>query len=94
MKFWFVALIICPMNLWQPGRKIKCAIYVISGDIYDEWQPRIAGLGVETECVGGGRILHEADKKTIKVFGYSQVSGSRQYFPRDPQILTFSHIFP
>jgi len=31
----------------------------------------IDGGGYDTECVGGGRITHEAKK--ITVFGYSQV---------------------
>lgn len=26
------------------------------------------------DCVGGGRILHDQNKKSINIFGYSQVS--------------------
>lgn len=44
-------------------------------DIYDEVYERVHPLGLETECVGGGRILHEAGKKHITVFGYSQGYG-------------------
>jgi hypothetical protein len=48
-------------------------ILLISVDIYEHTIDRIQALGFETECVGGGRILHEPDKKAIKVYGYSQV---------------------
>ena len=46
----------------------------MTGDIYDEVAPGIEPLGLDCECLGGGRILHDPDKKTLKVFGYSQVS--------------------
>lgn len=45
-----------------------------AGDIYDKIQEELAGAGLDTECLGGGRILHDPAKKTIEVFGYSQVS--------------------
>ena len=44
-----------------------------AADVYEQTCDRIAGLGVETECVGGGRMKHEPGKKSIKVYGYSQV---------------------
>ena len=44
-------------------------------DVYDKVAPEIEKLGLDCECVGGGRILHEADNKTIEVFGYSQGYG-------------------
>lgn len=28
---------------------------------------------MDTECLGGGRIEHNPDKKYLKVYGYSQV---------------------
>jgi phosphohistidine phosphatase len=31
--------------------------------------------GIESICPGGGRILHESDKKQILVYGYSQGFG-------------------
>lgn len=43
-------------------------------DIYDEVSQSVQGLGLDTECLGGGRIEHRSDKKWIKVYGYSQVS--------------------
>lgn len=45
----------------------------ISADIYDEARSKIEPLGMDTECVGGGRINHSSDKKNILVYGYSQV---------------------
>lgn len=44
-------------------------------DIYDEVSSSLKALGLETECVGGGRINHNPQTKNIKVYGYSQVSG-------------------
>lgn len=39
----------------------------------------LAGLGLETECVGGGRIEHRPDLKRIKVYGYSQAYGKADH---------------
>jgi len=67
---------------------IKCHLedqekYIVRGykwagfhaDVYDDVMERLDGLGIETECMGGGRITHEPEKKQIKVFGYSQGFG-------------------
>lgn len=32
------------------------------------------GANYKLDCVGGGKIIHDPDKKQIKVFGESQVS--------------------
>lgn len=32
------------------------------------------------ECVGGGRIIHHPNKKTINIFGYSQVRTRQHLF--------------
>lgn len=45
-----------------------------AADIYDEVSAPIQALGLDTECLGGGRIEHFPDKKFLKVFGYSTVS--------------------
>ena len=34
----------------------------------------VQALGLDSECVGGGRIKHDAAAKKILVYGYSQVS--------------------
>lgn len=48
-------------------------------DIYEETQEKIEKLGFETECVGGGRIEHNADEKKLKVYGYSQGYGKADH---------------
>ena len=44
-------------------------------DILDEFEKRIENKEIKVECVGGGRIFHEPEKKDIFVFGYSQAFG-------------------
>ena len=43
-------------------------------DVMDEALAR-AGAGASAECLGGGRIEHDAAKKTLFVYGYSQAFG-------------------
>ncbi|RNA41290.1 14 kDa phosphohistidine phosphatase-like [Brachionus plicatilis] len=40
-------------------------------DILDEFEKANRDRRVAIECVGGGRILHEPEKKSILVYGYS-----------------------
>lgn len=47
---------------------------LISADIYDEVSPGIRALGLDTECLGGGRIEHHPESKLLKVYGHSTVS--------------------
>ncbi|XP_045108675.1 14 kDa phosphohistidine phosphatase-like [Portunus trituberculatus] len=44
-------------------------------DVYDRVTPNIERLGLDCECVGGGRIQHQASEGAIKVYGYSQGFG-------------------
>ncbi|XP_046686805.1 sex-regulated protein janus-A-like [Homalodisca vitripennis] len=48
-------------------------------DIYDEARSKIEPLGLDTECIGGGRINHDAAKKNILVYGYSQGFGKADH---------------
>ncbi|XP_011188083.1 sex-regulated protein janus-A [Zeugodacus cucurbitae] len=48
-------------------------------DIYDRSSESCKGLGLETECLGGGRIEHNPDLKLIKVYGYSQGFGKADH---------------
>ncbi|XP_049768940.1 sex-regulated protein janus-A-like isoform X1 [Schistocerca cancellata] len=48
-------------------------------DVYDETMDRVKGLGVDTECTGGGRIQHDPSAKVIKVYGYSQGFGKADH---------------
>jgi len=50
-------------------------LFYISANIFDKVDEEIKKLvGLRANCVGGGRIEHDPDEKTIKVYGYSQVS--------------------
>ncbi|XP_052789719.1 14 kDa phosphohistidine phosphatase-like isoform X2 [Mya arenaria] len=48
-------------------------------DIYDEIAPSIEERGLDCECIGGGRISHEPNKKKIEIFGYSQGYGQANH---------------
>ncbi|XP_029732702.2 sex-regulated protein janus-A [Aedes albopictus] len=57
-------------------------------DIYDEVSSSLEGLGLATECLGGGRIEHRADRKWIKVYGYSQGYGKADHLEARRILLT------
>ncbi|CAF0966918.1 unnamed protein product, partial [Brachionus calyciflorus] len=40
-------------------------------DILDDFEKNFNAREIDIECVGGGRIMHEPEKKTIFVYGYS-----------------------
>ncbi|EKX49252.1 hypothetical protein GUITHDRAFT_104780 [Guillardia theta CCMP2712] len=46
-------------------------------DIYQDVHAKLKQSGkiTESECVGGGRIQHDASSKHLKVYGYSQAYG-------------------
>lgn len=49
-------------------------------DIYEKEMCKIESInGLETECLGGGRIIHNPDCSEIKVFGYSQGYGQADH---------------
>ena len=50
------------------------SVICILADIYDAVTQRIEPLGVDCECLGGGRILVTPSDKAINVYGYSMVS--------------------
>nr|XP_040224611.2 sex-regulated protein janus-A-like [Anopheles coluzzii] len=57
-------------------------------DIYDEVSSALLGLGLETECLGGGRIENRSDLKQIKVYGYSQGYGKADHIETRMLLLT------
>lgn len=59
--------------------KYTDVLIVFTADIYDEVNSSLQCLGLDSECLGGGRIEHYPDVKKLKVFGYSTVSLSLQY---------------
>ncbi|XP_025265709.1 sex-regulated protein janus-A-like isoform X1 [Camponotus floridanus] len=49
-------------------------------NIFDKVDGEIKKLvGLRANCVGGGRIEHDPDEKTIKVYGYSQGFGKADH---------------
>lgn len=40
-------------------------------DVYERYSPSIEALGFDTRPLGGGRIAHNPQLKTLKVYGYS-----------------------
>ncbi|XP_030371473.1 sex-regulated protein janus-A [Scaptodrosophila lebanonensis] len=48
-------------------------------DIYERVQGLCHGTDFDTECLGGGRIEHDPDKKYIKIYGYSQGYGKADH---------------
>ncbi|XP_072749302.1 sex-regulated protein janus-A [Anoplolepis gracilipes] len=49
-------------------------------DIFDKIDEEVKKhAGLRANCVGGGRIEHDPDEKTIKVYGYSQGFGKADH---------------
>jgi len=48
-------------------------LFLLTANIYDKTEEAVQALGLDSECVGGGRIKHDAAAKKILVYGYSQV---------------------
>jgi phosphohistidine phosphatase len=48
-------------------------LFLSTANIYDKTVEAVQALGLDSECVGGGRIKHDAAAKKILVYGYSQV---------------------
>ncbi|CAK9821862.1 Sex-regulated protein janus-A [Anthophora retusa] len=55
-------------------------IFVISADIFEEVGEELRPIGgLRTKCLGGGRIEHDPDQRTLKVYGYSQGFGKADH---------------
>merc|ERR1712106_748349 len=48
-------------------------------NIYDKVGPELEGLGLKCSCVGGGKIKHNSEDKTIQVFGESTGFGKADH---------------
>ncbi|CAG9806006.1 unnamed protein product [Chironomus riparius] len=57
-------------------------------DIYEEVSTSIRALGLDCECLGGGRIEHKKNEKRIKVYGYSQGYGKADHEEAKKILLT------
>lgn len=51
---------------------------LVAADILDRVSPKFHQLGLEYECVGGGRIRHDSKNQKIHVYGYSVVRWSQE----------------
>ena len=40
-------------------------------DIFDPVDEKVRAVGLDTQCLGGGRIKHDPSQKKIDVYGYS-----------------------
>ncbi|XP_017143270.1 sex-regulated protein janus-A [Drosophila miranda] len=57
-------------------------------DIYERTQGTIKGTGLDTECLGGGRIEHNPEKKYLKVYGHSTGYGKADHAESKRVLLT------
>ena len=57
-------------------------LFLSTANIYDKTVEAVEALGLDSECVGGGRIKHDAAAKKILVYGYSQVISALKLFKR------------
>ncbi|XP_012288283.1 14 kDa phosphohistidine phosphatase-like [Orussus abietinus] len=70
-----------PQLLFEVLARTRPTLFIVIPDIYDEVGEQLKkfGSGLDTECLGGGRIDHDAAKKNIKVYGYSQGFGKADH---------------
>ena len=60
------------VNAW-----LTCHIRFLTADIYEKVAEELEEGGLlDCECIGGGRIKHDAQAKKIHVYGYSMVRQS------------------
>uniref|UniRef100_A0A1L8DCB6 Sex-regulated protein janus-B n=1 Tax=Nyssomyia neivai TaxID=330878 RepID=A0A1L8DCB6_9DIPT len=57
-------------------------------DILDEVMASLQPLGLDTECLGGGKIEHRPDLKHIRIFSYSQGFGKADHYKAKELLLT------
>ncbi|KAL2737535.1 ocnus, partial [Vespula maculifrons] len=56
------------------------SIFYIIDNVYEETTKQLKQYpDLEVESLGGGRILHDPEKKSIKVYGYSQGYGKADH---------------
>merc|ERR1719192_3029465 len=48
-------------------------------DVYDRTEEEVTKVGLDCECLGGGRIQHKEAEKYIKVYGYSMGFGKANH---------------
>jgi len=53
--------------------------YQFHSDIYDELDSQLEEYGLVCECLGGGKIKHDASEKSVEVYGQSQGYGKANH---------------
>ena len=48
-------------------------------DIYDAEEEKLRKNGLDGQCLGGGRIIHNPNEKYLKVYGYSMGFGKADH---------------
>lgn len=48
-------------------------------EIFEKVYMSLEPLGIDCECIGGGRIEHNPNKKEIKIYGYSKAYGKADH---------------
>ncbi|KAK3798969.1 hypothetical protein RRG08_009163 [Elysia crispata] len=73
-------------KVYQDGAKDECKLIIrgtaqaeFHADIYDHLDSSLEDIGLTCECLGGGKIEHNAEAKTINVFGLSQGYGKADH---------------
>lgn len=66
------------LNQYAPSLHISSHVHFVA-DILDRVSPKFDGLGLEYECLGGGRIRHDNQQQAIHIYGYSMVRVSSTY---------------
>eukprot|EP00795_Rhopilema_esculentum_P010757 gene10757-19545_t len=77
-KFKYILIKVCA------GSESKCIVRGFDwaefhADIYDQVASGLSALGLTSECVGGGRILHVPNEKKLFVYGYSMGFGKADH---------------
>lgn len=73
-------------KIYEGNKTTECK-YIVRGsagagfhsDIYDDLDAMLEADDIICECVGGGKITHNAEEKTITVFGKSQGYGAANH---------------
>jgi len=60
-------------------------------DLVEECESQIRDKSLKVECVGGGRIRHDRDRKSISVYGYSVGYGQADHAITCKILKTYYH---
>ena len=78
-----VSYLVCYLlNLGDEGEEKETSKLLVRGyswaeyhaDIYDQVEEKLRDIGLDAQCLGGGRIIHKPREKYIKVYEDAIVS--------------------